>query len=238
MTDQFKAVCFDIDGTMGDTFPLVVPLFAQIYGPYAGRVLSGADVKAYFGLNEAGIAMKFAGDRWQQAAEDFYAAYARELKAQHIQLFPGIMELLKALKQSGVLLLLATGKGPECCQITLDHWGLQDMFAATCCGGPDRLNKAEHLKGLMAQFHLAPADLCYIGDALSDFTACAAVGVRCLSALWQSDAQDRDELVRLNGPYCFDSVQACAAYVYSNCPALQEYQTAGYFVKSIAKTVN
>ncbi len=151
--------------------------------------------------------------------------------------FP-LSDLLKALKQSGVLLLLATGKGPECCQITLEHWGLQDMFAATCCGGPDRLNKAEHLKGLMAQFHLAPADLCYIGDALSDFTACAAVGVRCLSALWQSDAQDRDELVRLNGPYCFDSVQACAAYVYSNCPALQEYQTAGYFVKSIAKTVN
>ena len=214
---QYKAVCFDIDGTMGDTFPICIPLLRDTFSFYSGRKLKDNDVTCYFGINEDGIAMKLAGDKWQQASERYHQDYARALQEHNVQPFPGIRELIKALQEKGVLLLLITGKCERSCHITLDFWGLDSVFAAVNCGDTYKNNKDEHLRTMLQKYCLKAAEVCYIGDALSDFTACKATGVTCYSALWQPQALDRQELLELNSANCFDSVDKLAAFLLPKC---------------------
>ena len=210
---KFSAVCFDIDGTMGDTFPICIPLLTSIFSRFGGKNYQDSDVTQYFGLNEQGIAQKLTGENWQAAAATFFKEYAMALKSQHVAPFAGIVELLQALQSRHVLLLLVTGKSHESCEITLRHWGMEHFFRQVLCGGPNKLNKGAQIASLLQDFNLAPEQMCYIGDALTDVTACRANDVVCLSALWQPADLDKAQVRALNPHYCFDSVQGLSDFL-------------------------
>ena len=210
---QFCAVCFDVDGTLGDTFPVCIPLMAEIFSRFAGKQFHTEDITRFFGINESGIAQQLIGDNWQAAADAFYIAYEAELKAQQVEPFAGIEELICTLRNQGVLTLLVTGKAPQSCRVTLAHWGLDAAFAKILCGGPDKLNKAAQIGALLQEFHLRPNELCYVGDALTDVTACRENSVTCLSALWQPLDLDKTAVRQANPNYCFTSVAALSNFL-------------------------
>ena len=187
---MIKLIAFDLDGTIGETVPMCIRAFEKAVSPYAGRTLSEREITQTFGLNEVGMIKMVAGEKWQEALHDFYPVYEK-MHEECPEPYEGIRELINTLKKEGILVALITGKGEKSCRITLEQFGMQDLFCSVKTGAEDRPNKAEAIGELLHDCHLAKDEFYYVGDAVSDVTACRKAGVTCLSAAWGTTADIR-----------------------------------------------
>ncbi|MDR2814835.1 MAG: HAD family hydrolase [Prevotellaceae bacterium] len=206
-----KLVAFDLDGTIGETIAMCIQAFRKAVSPYAGTQLSEEEIVQTFGLNEEGMVKKIAGERWRVALDDFYAHY-RAMHGICASPFDGIKELIGELKARNVLVALVTGKGKESCEITLEQFGMKSCFDGIETGSPEKNRKAEAFATLQHRYHLQPDELVYIGDAVSDVSACREAGIQCLSAAWAASASF-SRLEECNKGYVFRSVAAIKEYI-------------------------
>lgn len=180
---MIKLVAFDLDGTIGETVPMCIKAFELAVSPYAGHALSREEIIQTFGLNEIGMIKMVAGEKWREALNDFYPVYEK-MHAECPNPYEGIHELINTLKSKGVLVALITGKGEKSCMMTLEKFGMKDIFCAIKTGAEDRPNKTESISELLEAYHVANDEFYYVGDAVSDVEASRKAGVACLSAAW------------------------------------------------------
>ncbi|WP_338768965.1 NUDIX hydrolase N-terminal domain-containing protein [Massilia sp. METH4] len=183
----FRAILFDLDGTLANTLPLCIEAFRGAIEPVAGRALSDAEIIATFGPSEEGTIRALAPARYDECL----AAYLRHYEAKHADypaVFDGMAELLRDLRLHGVRLGMVTGKGVASARLSLRQFGLEDVFEVVETGSPLGPRKAEALRDVLAAWQLAAAEAVYIGDAPSDITAARAVGMPIVSAAWADTA--------------------------------------------------
>lgn len=218
---MIRMVGFDLDGTIGETIPMCLRVFARAVSPHAGHLLSEEEIVQTFGLNEVGMVKAIVKEGWEQALEDFYALY-EEMHGECSEPYEGVVELIDDLKRCGVQVALITGKGAVSCRITLERFGLQDAFCRIGTGAEDRLNKAELMAGLLEEYGLERDEFLYIGDALSDVAATKEAGVVCLSAAW-SEAVDASRLREVNDPaLVFGSIEELRNHLAGRIGGLPE----------------
>lgn len=208
---MIKLIAFDLDGTIGETVPMCIRAFEKAVSPYAGRTLSEREITQTFGLNEVGMIKMVAGEKWQEALHDFYPVYEK-MHEECPEPYEGIRELINTLKAAGILVALITGKGEKSCRITLEKFGMQDLFCSVKTGAEDRPNKADAIEELLAAYCVAKDEFYYIGDAVSDVTACKKAGVPCLSAAWGATA-DISGLEESNPSKVFFSIEDLAHFL-------------------------
>ncbi|KAA5508182.1 HAD hydrolase-like protein, partial [Bacteroides caccae] len=182
-----------------------IKAFKQAVSPYAGHVLSEREIVQTFGLNEEGMIKMVAGEKWQEALHDFYPIYER-MHEECPKPYEDICELIKTLRAAGILVALITGKGEKSCMITLEKFGMQNLFCSIKTGSEDKPNKAEAITELLHFYQLNEEEFCYVGDTVSDVAACRTAGVTCLSAAWSAGA-DVTALKEANPSKVFSSVQ-------------------------------
>lgn len=185
---MLKLAAFDLDGTIGDTIAMCILAVRKAVSPHARHELSEEEVVQTFGLNEEGMIRKMVGEGWKEALEDFYGAYERMHDLCPAP-FDGMRELIMELRANGIPVVLITGKGERSCAITLSRFGMDFYFDRVETGSPEKNRKSEALRDVLEEFHVLPEDSIYVGDALSDITACREVGVPCLSAAWAVPAE-------------------------------------------------
>lgn len=89
-------------------------------------------------------------------------------------LMPGAEAFLSAARDAGIPLAIVTGTPQEVIDRTVDHFALRPFFKRVCGSPP---GKAEHLRHMLEAFSLR-ADRClFVGDAVKDQEAAAAVGM-------------------------------------------------------------
>lgn len=208
---MIKLIAFDLDGTIGETVPMCIRAFEQAVSTYAGHTLSEREITQTFGLNEVGMIKVVAGEKWREALHDFYPVY-EQMHDECPEPYEGIRELIHTLKDAGILVALITGKGEKSCRITLEKFGMQDLFCSIKTGAEDRPNKAEAIEELLDAYHVEKDEFYYIGDAVSDVTACKKAGVPCLSAAWGTTA-DISRLEEANPSRIFFSVEDLAHFL-------------------------
>ncbi len=211
---MIKMIAFDLDGTIGDTIPMCLQAFEEAVSPHAGHRLSETEIVQTFGLNETGMIRQIVHDRWKEALRDFLTAY-RRLHDQCPCPFDGILELLDTLHARGIRLALVTGKGKESCRITLEQFKMSGLFCTIKTGSDKYSSKAPAIVDLMRQFRLRPDNFLYIGDTVSDISACREAGVDCLSAAWGTTA-DIPALEAANPSRVFRSVRELCNYLTKN----------------------
>lgn len=150
---MIKLIAFDLDGTIGDTVPMCIRAFEKAVSPYAGHTLSEREITQTFGLNEVGMIKKVAGEKWREALHEFYPVY-EEMHQSCPAPYEGIRELIKTLQKAGVLVALITGKGDKSCRITLEQFGMRNLFCSIKTGTEDKPNKAEAIEELLHDFRL------------------------------------------------------------------------------------
>src|SRR5438552_2822758 len=129
---QLRAAIFDLDGTLADTFPLIVSAWNVAMKGALGRTFTAEEVIARFGIPDAAmIARELAGTddgARARAMKTYYDAYG----AGHgiVRPFAGVAEMLAALKKRGVKMGLMTGKGRRTCEITVRELGWEGVFGA------------------------------------------------------------------------------------------------------------
>jgi phosphoglycolate phosphatase len=199
-------ILFDFDGTLADTAPDLAAAAnkqRQRRGlepvPYeALRPLASQGAR---GLLRAALALQPGDPEFEATRAQFLEDYAASSTV-HSRLFPGISELLDALRQAGHAWGIVTNKVTYLALPIVEHLGLAQHAAVVVCGDtaprskphPDPLLHAARAAGF------EPADCIYVGDDLRDMQAARAAGMPAVAAaygylggdadvtLWEADA--------------------------------------------------
>jgi phosphoglycolate phosphatase len=118
-------------------------------------------------------------------------------------LFPGAEATLRALKEQGHKLAVATGKSRRGLDRALEKTGLKDVFDATRCG--EESGSKPHpgmLNDLMAPLGASRTSTLMIGDTTHDLQMAINAGVAGVAAAY--GAHPRSQLLALNPLVCFD----------------------------------
>lgn len=210
---MIKAIVFDLDGTICDSIPMCMEAFHNAVEPYADHELTEEEVLQTFGLNETGMIKALVKDNWEKALNDFYQEYER-LHDMCMEPFHGICKLLQFIKENNVFLGLVTGKGENCCNITLQKLQLEKSFDDVLTGSEYYNNKADNMLQLMNKYALKTNEILYIGDAVSDVLACRTIGVICVTAAWKKISTiELKELKDINSDLLFVNVTDLHEYI-------------------------
>jgi phosphoglycolate phosphatase/pyrophosphatase PpaX len=212
---KFKAVIFDLDGTLANTLPLCIHAFRLSIEPYIKRTVSDEEIIATFGPSEEGTIMSLAPDYYDNGVADYIMHY----KAHHEMCpapFDGMKELLTQLNTKGVRLAMVTGKGKKSADISLERFGLADYFELLETGLPQGPSKPQGIKSILTVWSdIEKHEVIYIGDAPSDITACREAGIPIAAAAWAETAEP-EKLNLLEPDHLFYNVPDFSRWILRN----------------------
>ncbi|MFQ5644926.1 MAG: HAD-IA family hydrolase, partial [Thiogranum sp.] len=120
-------------------------------------------------------------------------------------LFPGASETLHLLKESGLLLAVATGKGRAGLDKVLSGTGLQEIFSATRCS--DETQSKPHPQMLMEildELGTEPRQALMIGDTEYDLLMALNAGVSPVAVSY--GVHERERLMQHQPLACLDNI--------------------------------
>lgn len=182
---NFDLIAFDWDGTLFDSTSIIVRCIQAAVRDVGGTVPTDEAASYVIGL---GLMQALAHAAPDVPVETYPALGERyrhhyDLHADDLSLFKGVLPMLEALRASGAMLTVATGKSRRGLDETLQSVELKGMFdgsrtADETSGKPD----PRMLHELMAQFGIAPERVLMIGDTTHDLqmalnAGCPSVGV-------------------------------------------------------------
>ena len=210
---MIKHAAFDFDGTLADSVEFCLAVFDKVFKKYMGEKAPDREaVYNNFGMNEPGVLRFFMGEANEAAEKDFYAFHRELHSVMCPEPFPGVISLLEFLKSRQLPMTILTGRSETTCDISLEFLKMKEFFQGAKYGSPEKNDKAAQLRELMEQYDLKADEIIYIGDAVSDVTACREAGVVCLTAAWASSARI-EALTQVNPGLIFRAVPEMQAYL-------------------------
>jgi AHBA synthesis associated protein len=178
-----RAVIFDMDGVLVDSFAVMREAFAIAYAEVVGPGPAPFDeYSRHLGRYFPDI-MKIMG--LPPAMQEPFVRESYRL-AHRVPLFGGVPELLVDLRSRGLRLAVATGKSGSRARSLLDLLGVLDLFdhvigsdeVARSKPAPDIVLRALELLDVPAN------EAVMVGDAWTDLVSAQAAGVSAIAALW------------------------------------------------------
>ena len=176
-------ILFDFDGTLSDSVSLGLALVNAYAGEFGYREL------------DCGLARKLSAMQLLRAAAiplwklpyliHFFRRKLAE-QAEKLQLFPGVGELLAALRASGFELGILTSNSARTVSVFLKKHGIESYFSYIRASVP-LFGKTRAIR--LAQRQLKPP-LIYVGDELRDVDACRRTGIPIVSVAWGFNTTD------------------------------------------------
>jgi 2-phosphoglycolate phosphatase len=183
-----SAVLFDLDGTLADTAPDLAeavnrmlveegqpPVPLERLRPFAS---AGAR-----GLLHAAFGIKPDDADYASLRETFLEYYAESI-CRHTRLFPGIAELLDALRARSIPWGIVTNKATRFTETILSTLMVKPDCVACGDTTPHLKPHPASLLHAAAQIGVAPAACLYLGDDLRDIQAARAAGMRAVAVEW------------------------------------------------------
>jgi phosphoglycolate phosphatase len=204
---RYSLIVFDWDGTLIDSASAIVECIQQAARDLGLDVPDRERASHVIGLGLRDSLRYAVPGLPPERTQEFVASYRREFLAREdrMQLFPGVLEMLDALRARGHALAVATGKSRQGLERALDASGLRAVFNASRCG--DESEPKPHpamLRELMQALDAAPAQALMVGDTSHDLRMAAAAGVDALAVCYGAHAAD--DLRALRPRACLGSV--------------------------------
>lgn len=184
---RFDAVLFDLDGTLLDSIELVLASFHHTFDVH--HLARPADAEILEGL---GTPIEAVFARWSDepvvvaAMIETYLAHNLAIHDSMVRSYPGVCELVHALRGDGARLGLVTSKRRPGALRGLRAIGLEACFEVLVCAG-----EAAHAKPHPEPVHHALASLgvaaeraVFVGDSTHDMESGRAAGVATAAVLW------------------------------------------------------
>ena len=188
-------ILFDLDGTLTDSEEGIIRSTQYMQEKMGQRIWSAEELHFIVGpplmqsfTKEFGMAQEMA----EKAVAIFRERYAT-IGLFENSVFPGVVELLQALRKKGKRLAVATSKKEDLAVRILEHFEIADYFEVI--GGDRREvgrdNKAKVIDYVLETMQAKKDDVIMIGDRKFDIEGAHAIGIPCIAV--EYGYGDRDE---------------------------------------------
>ncbi len=191
MTPRFSAVLFDLDGTIVDSAPGITSTLDYTLAQLGLPQQTPAELLRWVGppildsfrdyghLDEDESRYALAVYREKYAAEGVFDATA----------YPGVLDVLRAIRAAGVPLSLATSKPESLAKLILEDLGVADCFTEITGASEDevRSKKADVVEEALRRLAADGADLSnvvMVGDRIHDVEGAAEHDVPTIFVSW------------------------------------------------------
>lgn len=187
----YSAVLFDLDGTILDSAPGVFHCFEHTFRMLHREAPSREVMRPFLGPPLAttfGDIVGLSGDELDRAIAIYRSEYAAG-GAITADLYPGVIDVVRAVRAAGIPVALATSKAESGVRMVLDHFGLNDDFdvLGTASDDESRTSKADVVQFARDSLDEAGADvsnLILVGDRIHDVEGAAVHGIDTVLVEW------------------------------------------------------
>ncbi len=210
-------ILFDLDGTLVNTergITNCVQLALKAFGitdaaPGTLRRFIGPPVEESF-QREYGFSV--------EKAKEATAIFRREYRVTGVnecELYPGVEDALKALRQKRFRIGLASSKPEPFCLQILERFQVARYFDAICGAQIDKdiRTKIQVLEVAVERLHISdPGQAVLIGDTRYDARGAQEAGIACIGVSYGFE-HDFEEMRRLGVTEIFDSLSEVVSYL-------------------------
>ena len=181
------AVLFDMDGTLLDSREALIGAYHDATTEVLGAPfpVTRADVDHIIQLSARDAFPEIAGgdpDLARRIEAAFHESYL--VRAANVALYPGVGEMLAALRERGLALGIATSKSRPRLDLDLERTGIAGLLDTTICGDEVPAAKPDPapLLAVMRTLAVDSGATLYVGDGENDVVAAHAAGTRAAGA--------------------------------------------------------
>ncbi len=188
-TAAFRAVFFDLDGTLVDTAPDMVSVLCDLLADNGFTPLPYATARASVSNGAAGLirlAFPDVDDAERQRLHHEYLDRYEQSVCVKSEVFPGLLEILDELDSSGRPWGIVTNKPQRMTEPLVAKLGLAERAACVVSGDtlPQRKPDPAPLVYASRLAGVAPEQSVYVGDAERDIAAGRAAGMATIAAIY------------------------------------------------------
>jgi phosphoglycolate phosphatase len=178
---KVKTIIFDFDGTIADSFMLLVGIFEEITKRPAK--FTEAEITELRGKQVKQILKYLRIKRWQIPRFLVRGRQAMTAQIETVVPIKGLPEALEQLHRSGYrMIILSSNSGTNISKfLAMNNLG---KYFESVHGGVGVFNKAAALRKLIKKEKLELGNCIYIGDEVRDIEAARKVGVKYISVGW------------------------------------------------------
>lgn len=181
------AIVFDLDGTLIDSAPDIAAAINAVLGESGRRNLSLPEVRQIVGDGtHALVSRAFSAVDGAPLAESelsrhvgkYRIAYEERATRETVP-YPGVVETLRSLYQTGFRLGLCTNKPDRPARAIIEAFGMASYIGALVGGesAPARKPDARHLKATLDLLGAGPQEAVMVGDGINDVMVARALSV-------------------------------------------------------------
>ncbi|WP_424965523.1 phosphoglycolate phosphatase [Dinoroseobacter sp. S375] len=180
---RYKAVVFDLDGTLVDSAPDMRRAINGMLEERGRRTLSLPEAVSFVGSGARILVQRSLRATGGIADEEAGLARFLELYETGVDhettIYPGVMEMLSDLRAAGLALALCTNKPEGPARVLCDHLGLLPFFPVLVGGDTLPVLKPDPapLHHAIAGLGVAPEDVLFVGDSSTDYATAQAAGI-------------------------------------------------------------
>lgn len=207
---KYSCVLFDLDGTLTDPYEGITKAVQRGLLHFGIDEPNREKLRVFIGppLRESFVKYYPVPKERVEEAVSAYRSYFSVTGLFENKLYDGTVELLRALYDNGVRILLATSKPEPFARRITEHFGIDVYFYDQC--GSDFEGKYETKAQVVAhaieKCGIPSSDILMVGDREHDVIGAKANGIDCAGVLWGYG--DRDELESAGADMIFENISA------------------------------
>ena len=189
-----KAILFDLDGTLIDSSEGITKSVQYTLDYYGIDEPDLEKLKCFIGPPLRGSFMKYYNFSEEQAVEATikYRERYHPIGVYECKLYPDVEKCIRALKDKGYMIGMASSKPEVMCRTILEHFNILDT-------------KEEVLNEVMRRWSsIDKQDMCLVGDTLFDVEGANQVGIKCIGVSFGFG--DTDEMLAAGAMTICDSM--------------------------------